>query len=163
MPKLLFLVDTSDAALIHLTERAAAGARTVRFAEVDVRHAGHGGSGAEGGYRIRMLGDPEELAQYDGIALGVARSDVPSAGAAESVLARFEGALTNKVGSAFAAEGDGRRDALWRALGPMADRGMILVPDVFADGASDAARLGARLAEVVGWVTHARSHHHHHH
>jgi hypothetical protein len=59
----------------------------------------------------------------------------------------------------------------------MADRGMILVPAPFDDAsepAEAARRLGTRVAEVVGWVTHARSHvahsheqpahgHHHHH
>jgi hypothetical protein len=49
----------------------------------------------------------------------------------------------------------------------MADRGMILVPLPFSDedgSSADACRrMGKRVAEVVGWVTHARSHHHHHH
>jgi hypothetical protein len=44
---------------------------------------------------------------------------------------------------------------------------MILVPAPFADegaaNAESARRLGTRVAEVVGWVTHARSHHHHEH
>jgi hypothetical protein len=86
------------------------------------------------------------------------------ASAAEAVLAGFSGSLANKVGSAFTtAEGDSRREVLWRALAPMADRGVILVPASFSRGTADEAGLGARLAEVVGWVTHARSHHHHHH
>jgi hypothetical protein len=38
---------------------------------------------------------------------------------------------------------------------------MILVPAPLT-GPSDEAALGARLAEVIAWVTHARSHHHHH-
>jgi hypothetical protein len=42
---------------------------------------------------------------------------------------------------------------------------MILVPLPFSgDGDADALRqMGKKVAEVVGWVTHARSHHHHHH
>ena len=83
-------------------------------------------------------------------------------------LARFDGSLADKVGSAFTTRsGSDRAAALWSALSPMADRGMILVPLPFAEGReseTDACRrMGKRVAEVVGWVTHARSHHHHHH
>jgi hypothetical protein len=163
MPKLLVLFDATEPALARLADAIAAGARTVRFAEVDVRRAGEAGAGAEEGRRHRPLGESDELAQYDGIALGVAAAREPGADAAGAVLAAFTGSLANKVGSVFTtAEGDSRREALWRALAPMADRGMILVPAPFSEGAADEAGLGARLAEVVGWVTHARSHHHHH-
>jgi hypothetical protein len=45
--------------------------------------------------------------------------------------------------------------------------GMILVPAPFADeNAADQEStrgLGKRVAEVIGWVTHARSHQHHDH
>ncbi|HTK46968.1 MAG TPA: hypothetical protein VL328_03175 [Gemmatimonadaceae bacterium] len=160
MPKLLVLFDASEPALAQLADAIAAGARTVRFAEVDVRRAGDGAT--DGRWRHRALGGPEEFAQYDGIVLGVPEHDGSGPGAAESTLTRFEGSLANKVGSAFtAAEGAPRRETLWRALAPMADRGMILVPAPLT-GPSDEAALGARLAEVIAWVTHARSHHHHH-
>jgi hypothetical protein len=40
---------------------------------------------------------------------------------------------------------------------------MILVPAPFDDHepGESARRAGTRVAEVIGWVTHARSHHHH--
>jgi hypothetical protein len=83
-------------------------------------------------------------------------------------LARFDGGLADKVGSAFTTEVGAERTAvLWSTLSPMADRGMILVPLPFTEGRESEAdacrRMGKRVAEVVGWVTHARSHHHHHH
>jgi multimeric flavodoxin WrbA len=164
MPKLLVLYDANEPALARLADAIAAGARAVRFAEVDVRRCGDASAAVEAGLRHRALGQVEELEQYDGIAVGVPARDGPGPGAAESVLARFEGSLANKVGSAFTvAEGGARRETLWRALAPLADRGMILVPASFVEGASDEGALGRRLAEVIGWVTHARSHHHHHH
>jgi len=46
----------------------------------------------------------------------------------------------------------------------LADRGMILVPPastVPEDVLESAREQGKRVAQVVGWVTHARSHHHH--
>lgn len=164
MPKLLVVYDASEPALARLADTIAAGARTVRFAEVDIRRYGDASADVEAGSRHRALGQVEELEQYDGIAVGVPASDGPGPSAADSALARFEGSLVNKVGSAFTvAEGAARRETLWRALAPMADGGMILVPASFVEGTSDEAALGARLAEVIGWVTHARSHHPHHH
>ena len=83
-------------------------------------------------------------------------------------LGGFGGSLANKVGTVITpATGAERRTVLWSVLSPLADRGMILVPAPFAAerGASDesARELGKRVAEVIGWVTHARSHHHGHH
>jgi NAD(P)H dehydrogenase (quinone) len=164
MPKLLVLFDATDPALTHLADAVAAGARTVRFAEVDVRRAGEVVAGAEDAPRHRVLATSEELAHYDGIVLGIPPFRASGASAAETVLMEFAGSLANRVGSAFTtAEGAWRRETLWRALATMADRGMILVPGPFSEGPADDAGLGVRLAEVVGWVTHARSHHHHHH
>jgi hypothetical protein len=88
--------------------------------------------------------------------------------AASRTLGAFGGSLANKVGAVITpATGADRRTVLWSALGPMADRGMILVPAPFGDEGAvsdESARgLGKRVAEVIGWVTHARSHHHGHH
>ena len=162
MPKLLVLFHAHSAELAPLVDAVADGARGVRFAEVDVRSLG----GRAMPMSRRPLERIEDLASYDGIIVGVA-SGAAANGIVES-LAGFDGSLADKVGSAFTAEsGAGRAAALWSALSPMADRGMILVPLPFADGReseTDACRrMGKRVAEVVGWVTHARSHHHHHH
>jgi NAD(P)H dehydrogenase (quinone) len=162
MPKLLVLYDASEPALARLAEAIAAGARAVRFAEVDLRRAGDADAAVEAS-RPPTLAQAEELDRYDGIAVGIPARDGDRPSAAESMLARFDGSLVNKVGSAFTAtEGGARRETLWRALTPMAERGMILVAASFAEGDADEAALGRRLAEVIGWVTHARSHHHHH-
>ena len=114
----------------------------------------------------RPLERIEDLASYDGIIVGVG-SGATANGIVES-LARFDGSLADKVGSAFtAASGADRAAALWSVLSQMADRGMILVPLPFADGREPGDRRvsadGKAVAEVVGWVTHARSHQHHHH
>jgi NAD(P)H dehydrogenase (quinone) len=97
------------------------------------------------------------------------------------------GALVNKVGAAFtsvATGHGGHETTLWSIMTPMASLGMILVPPGYSDpvmfaggspygatastgagspGEQDLAAArhqGKRVAEVVGWVTHAKSHHH---
>ena len=81
-------------------------------------------------------------------------------------IGRLDESLANKVGSVVTtATGRDRSAVLWATLTPMGNRGMILVPAPFTDSSESAAesarRLGKRVAEVIGWVTHARSHHHH--
>lgn len=92
----------------------------------------------------------------------------------------------NKVGSAFTSAGAGQggsESTIASMLAPLTRLGMILVPPGYplpvsmqqpspsadADGLAMhseehalavARHLGKRVAEVVGWVTHARSHHH---
>lgn len=164
MPKLLVLVPARGTELAPLADAVLEGARSVRFAEVDVRTFGDAVDAAPSRKSLAGSGD---LASYDGIVVGAPAGDVEGAEFRET-LARFGGSLTNKVGSAFTTgSGAGRTAVLWSALAPMADRGMILVPLPFAsegDTSVDACRqMGKRVAEVIGWVTHAKSHHHHHH
>ncbi len=164
MPKLLVLVPAHGTELAPLADEVLEGARSVRFAEVDVRTFGEAGDATP---RRKPLAGIDDLASYDGIVVGVPAGDAKGEPLQET-LARFEGSLANKVGSAFTTgSGVARTAALWSALAPMADRGMILVPLPFSDGGDASAdacrRMGKRVAEVVGWVTHARSHHHHHH
>jgi NAD(P)H dehydrogenase (quinone) len=98
-----------------------------------------------------------------------------------------QGALVNKVGAAFtsvATAHGGHETTLWSIMTPMANLGMIIVPPGYSDavmfaggspyGATAstgggppseadlaAARYqGKRVAEVTGWITHARSHAH---
>jgi NAD(P)H dehydrogenase (quinone) len=98
-----------------------------------------------------------------------------------------QGALVNKVGAAFtsvATGHGGHETTLWSIMTPMANLGLILVPPGYTDavmfaggspygatattgggapGASDLAAArhqGKRVAEVVSWITHARSHKH---
>jgi hypothetical protein len=164
MPKLLVLFPARSAELVPLADAVVEGARSVRFAEVDVRTVGDAGDGAT----VRKpLASIDDITSYDGIVVGVPAGDEERKSLQET-LARFDGSLSDKVGSAFTTgSGAGRAAILWSALTPMADRGMILVPLPFSDeGASSAEacrRMGKRVADVIGWVTHARSHHQHHH
>jgi hypothetical protein len=170
MPKLLVLFQSRQSDVVDLAEAAVEGARRVRFAEVDLRRLADANetsapesTRAMGGREHRTLGHVDDLVAYDGLLF------VVSAGAdASDALTRTLGAigapLTNKVGSALTpATGTDRSAVLWSALTPMADHGMILVPAAFDDANESreaARRLGTRVAEVIGWVTHARSHHH---
>ena len=161
MPKLLVLLSAGSTELASLADAVLEGARSVRFAEVDVRTFGAADDTVPS---RKPLSGSDELASYDGIVIGV--GDVEGRSFHET-LARSDGSLTNKVGSAFTTESDAARTAvLWSTFSAMADRGMILVPLPFSGeevASADACRLmGKRVAEVVGWVTHARSHHHHH-
>ena len=170
MPKLLVLFHSRSPDVIALAEAAADGARTVRFAEVDLRRLAESDAGTHAaatdvvGRVHRTLDHVEDITAYDGLILVL-----PEAADATAALTRtfdaLGGSLVNKVGSVVAAAGSGRTALLWSALTPMADRGMILVPMPFGGaegaGAESARRLGNRVAEVIGWVTHARSHHHH--
>src|SRR5215831_8300834 len=128
MPKLLLLYPARSAELAPLADAVLDGARSVRFAEVDVRTFGDEGDAAAS---RKPLAGIDDLASYDGLVVGVPAGDEQDL---RETLARFEGSLTNKVGSAFTTgSGAGRTAALWSALSPMADRGMILVPLPFSD------------------------------
>lgn len=168
MPKLLVLFQSDSPDVVRLAEAAADGGRRVRFAEVDLRRlatsdaAGHGTDGRAS----RPLEQVGDIAAYDGLIL-VAGHGADAGAALVRALATFTGSLVNKVGCALSsAAGSDRRAVLWSVLTPMADRGMILVPASF-DGEEpedeSARRAGTRIAEVISWVTHARSHHHHDH
>lgn len=168
MPKLLVLFQSHRADVVHLAETAAEGARSVRFTEVDVRRLAIAAAAIDqttDGRAHRPLGQVDEIGTYDGLILAVE----PEADAGEAltrVIGTFGGSLANKVGAVLApGTGTDRRTVLWSVLGSMAEREMILVPAPFADeGAANgetARRAGKRVAEVVSWVTHARSHHHH--
>lgn len=168
MPKLLVLFHSSSPDVIGLAEAAAAGARSVRFAEVDLRRFSEPDAGTHSddvGRAHRPLEHADDIAAYDGLILALPAARDATATPTETFGA-LGGSLVNKVGSVVTvAEGEGRGAILWSALTPMADRGMILVPPSFTQSEEPAAdcarRIGKRVAEVVGWVTHARSHHDH--
>jgi NAD(P)H dehydrogenase (quinone) len=166
MPKLLVLFDARSDDMTRLAEAVAEGARGVRFAEVDVRLLGAAAADGTPSARHRTLESADALAGYDGIIIGAM---LPAGNdPAIAALRTASTSLVDKVGSAFAATEDGgsRTAALWSVLTPMADRGMILVTPPMTESPSDelesAREQGKRVADVVGWVTHARSHHHHH-
>ncbi len=172
MPKLLVLFQSRSPDVVRLAEAAMQGARSVRFAEVDLRRLPTSGdapdTAPDTGIRAhQLLQHVEDVGQYDGLILAVGREG-DAGEALVRTLSEVGGSLANKVGAVITpATGAERSAALWSVLSPMADRGMILVPAPFADsGAADdepTRALGKRVAEVIGWVTHARSHHHHEH
>ena len=164
MPKLLVLFQSPRPDVLHLAEAAVDGARRVRFTEVDLRRVAT--TDAVGpdtdGRAPRPLDQADDIAGYDGLIL-VATHDTDAGAELVRTLEAFHGSLANKVGCVLSsAVGGDRQRVLWSVLTPMADRGMILVPAPFGDhDVTEAARrTGARVAEVTGWVTHARSHHH---
>jgi hypothetical protein len=104
---------------------------------------------------------------YDGIIVGAPASGDDGHDAVRTLLEESTANLANKVATAFtvATVPDVRRAALWSVLIPMAERAMIIVPPRAAEAGDDdvetARKLGKRATDVVGWITHARSHHHH--
>jgi multimeric flavodoxin WrbA len=183
MPKLLVLFHSRTgrtAALADaIADAIADGARSVRFAEVDVRRLDDGRD-AEGGdrdgsrRRHRALADEGSLADYDGIILGASAQEGSIPSEIIGLLERLEplrrtGALVNKVGAAFVPAGSAEEPALWSLLGAMGRLGTILVPPLPTSGSSGpdaelaaATDLGRRVATVVEWVTHAKHHAHGH-
>ncbi|MEO6528869.1 MAG: hypothetical protein ABIP93_19785 [Gemmatimonadaceae bacterium] len=170
MPKLLVLFDARSDDLARLADAVAEGVRSVRFAEVDVRRAPPDGApedGARLGSRHRTLESPDALAAYDGIIVGATASGGDEHDAVRALLDASAVNLANKVASAFTVTTnvDARRAALWSVLIPMAERLMIIVPPRVDEPGDDdgetARKLGKRVTDVVGWITHARSHHHH--
>lgn len=206
MPKILVLFYSRTGNTAALADAVADGARSVRFAEVDVRRiddlapqsvidatpewkAGRETLSA----KYRVMGPVEELATYDALVLGAPTRYGIMAAELKNVLDQTgplwqKGALVNKVGSAFtsvATGHGGHETTLWSIMTPMANLGMIIVPPGYTDavmfsggspygatattgggapGEADLAAArhqGRRVAEVTGWITHARSHHHH--
>ncbi|MDB4882223.1 MAG: hypothetical protein JWL95_989 [Gemmatimonadetes bacterium] len=174
MPKLLVLFDARSHDVATLADAVAEGARGVRFAEVDVRRTAFLGAAAREGdeardrlaSRYRALESPDALAAYDGIIVGASASE-GAHDALRDLLGDCTASLANKVASAFTtASAERRRDALWSVLIPMAERAMIIAPPRAAEPGDDdiesARKLGKRVTDIVGWITHARSHHQHH-
>ena len=203
MSKILILFYSRTGNTAALADAIADGAKSVRFAEVDVRRiddlapasvrdaipdwkSSHETLTA----KYQTFPDVNALADYDAIILGSpTRYGIMSA-ELKNVLDQTgplwqEGALVNKVGAAFtsvATQHGGHETTLWSIMTPMANLGMILVPPGYSDavmfaggspygatattgggapGAADLAAArhqGKRVAEVTGWITHARSH-----
>lgn len=174
MPRLLVLMDGANEETAGIAESIHAGARSVRFAECDLMRlpgapdAAHAARVA----RLRTFDDVDALSAYDAIVLGAPAGEhqrllqlLSDAGAAG-----LRGGLANKLGAVFPAadaSATGEAHPLWPLLAPMARYGMILVPPGYAgpdgtpeDPSAAAHRLGKRLVDIAGWITHARSHHH---
>ena len=147
--KVLVLFYSRTGGTAALAEAIAEGARSVRFAEVDVRRVddlapesviasvpGWQESRAKLAARYKTLDDVESLASYDALVLGSpTRYGVMSA-ELKNVLDQTgplwqRGALVDKVGSAFtsvATPHGGHEMTLQSIMTPMMHHGMILVP-----------------------------------
>jgi NAD(P)H dehydrogenase (quinone) len=191
MPKILVLFHSRTGSTAALADAVAEGVRSVRFAEVTVRRLDDDASPeavaavpgwAEGraalASRYQPLRGVEELAEHDALILGAPVRDGHVGAEVTRLLDQAcplqrRGALANTVGSAFTPTTDASGEPpLWSLHAPLARLGLILVPPAPADAApaspaaaeqdlAAARQLGRRVAEVVGWVTHAKSHHHH--
>jgi len=166
MPKTLVLFHGAGDDVVAMAEAVADGVQSVRFAEVDVRRLDEPGASGNA-TRHRALAGAEELATYDGLVLGTGAGEVLP-GAVSRLLAqandiRRSGTFGTLVGAAFSATGgdahDGNDDARWALLRALGELGLVLVPAT-GGGAESARKLGHRVAHVVSWITHARSHHH---
>ena len=161
MPKILILFAGQPNAM---TNAVAEGARSVRFSEVELRRISARPAGTPSDHHQTLAG-LEEMVPYDGIIVAASASGAmpPELSAVfEQAAAAAPGkAWQNKVGSAFTPNSDGRPD-VWRTLATLGDLGMIVIAPS-ASGEDAGRELGARVAQAVGWVTHARSHHHHAH
>jgi NAD(P)H dehydrogenase (quinone) len=185
MPKILVLFHGHTGDTARIADAIAEGARSIRFSEVDVRRIddpASSGSPDDAGVKHRTLGSTDELPEYDALVFGAPSGPGARSAELEALLGQAgapgqRGALVNKVGSAFTAlpgGDDAREAALWAVMTPMASLGMIIVAPYHGgsgpldgDAASDAGLAaarehGKRIADVVAWITHARSHAHSH-
>lgn len=164
MPKTLVLFHGNSDAIAATADAVAEGVRSVRFAEVDVRQLAP--AGEPGTQRHRALSSADELAGYDALVLGAAGdAEIPrdiEQFLGEAAALRQRGGLGTSVGASFVAEATGAAndDARWMLLRALGALQLVLVPGT-GEGAEPAKALGHRVAHVVSWITHARSHHHH--
>jgi NAD(P)H dehydrogenase (quinone) len=192
MPKTLVLFYSRGGRSAALADAIVEGARSVRFAEVDVRRldelAGAHAIEADPEWsasrsvlaaRYRTLEGIERLADYDAIVLGgpTHQDTLPAelARVLDEAAAMHGHALLDRVGSAFTSTGaeSGGERTPWPILAAMGRLGMILVPSAPADAPAEGAapsdadleaarRLGRRVATVADWVRHAKGHAHGH-
>lgn len=165
MPKTLVLFHGNSKDIARLADAVADGVRSVRFAEVDVRRLAGSSEPTEAG-RVRTIANADELAAYDGLVLGTdGQGPVPDAVSqllVQTETLRQQKALGTSVGAAFVAGAGATdiEDVRWTLLRALGALGLVLVP-ASGEGAESARQLGHRVAHVVSWITHARSHHHH--
>ena len=164
MPKILVLFTGQPSATVNAV---ADGARSVRFSEVEMRRVARAERDGDVPPDVHQaLAGAEEMMPYDAIVVAAS-----AGGSLDPALAQVLEQATasapastwqNKVGSAFLAEESSGSVDVWPALARLGTMGMLVVAPSAA-GADAAGELGMRVAKVVGWVTHARSHHHDHH
>src|SRR6476661_8278863 len=154
MPKILILFYSRTGNTAALADAVADGAKSVRFAEVDVRRIDDlapasvidsipewKSSREKLSARYQTFGDVNALADYDALILGSpTRYGIMSA-ELKNVLDQTgplwqRGALVNKVGAAFTSVSTphgGHETTLWSIMTPMANLGLIIVPPGYSD------------------------------
>jgi hypothetical protein len=162
MPKILVLFAGQPTTLVNAV---ADGARSVRFSEVELRRIDDVDPASAPDHH-QTLGGAEEMMSYDGVVVAASEGGVVPP-ALRSLLEQAAASASvavwqNKVGSAFMPTSGEQRADVWPALTTLGDLGMLVIAPS-GSGAEAGRQLGARVAQVVGWVTHARSHHHHAH
>lgn len=148
-----------------MVNAVAEGARGVRFSEVELYRVRGDAAGTPADAHQTLV-SADEMLPYDAVVVAVT-----AGGSLDPELGRFledathatpRTAWKNKVASAFPSEPSEHPTDLWPSLATLGNMGMLVVSPSAAT--MDAAKeLGARIAQVVSWVTHARSHHHHAH
>jgi hypothetical protein len=145
MPKVLVLFAGDDGATAPLAADVAAGAKAVRFTEVEVRPvAGQTADELQSYDGVVIVGDGDELpSPLESLLEACERADAPG----------FENTVFGTVGFANATILE--RLARLGGIAVTARRGL--------DAKTQAALLGGRVAKIVGWVRHALNHEHQHH
>jgi hypothetical protein len=154
MPKLIILFFGAESSVLTLAAAAADGARGVRFTEVELRSGALDQGSSEG--RHKRLESATEVREFDGVILvRPATGDIPSEMIAllDELELSSPGALTNTVIGIPGGEDTS-------LAGRVVRLGAILVSESPGPAAPEAraARLGARVATVAGWVRHALNH-----
>ena len=150
MPKLLVVFSSIDAYAARIADVVADGAKSVRFAEVDVRAAADADADVNDRRRLRSA---DAMCDYDGVIL-VAPGPESTAHELGALLTRLRVGepMPNTV---FALAGEENAEM----LADIARSGGLVVGQPRAASADDRARmLGARVATVIGWVRHALAH-----
>ena len=154
---MIVLVAGAEDATAVLAEAVAAGAAHIRFTEVDVRTTS---SHSTNDRQIRMWGGVDELRDCDAVVF-VPSLQADSNAALSEVLQTAEREPADTfLNTIFAVTG--ASDAAF--LARIANLGGIIVspPRGSQDSTRQAHALGGRVAKVVEWVRHARSHDHGH-
>lgn len=184
MPKTLVLFHSRTGHTARLADAVADGARSVPFAEVDVRRidtlvdhiAGSERADAAPSSpleatmrRHRVLSSVDALADYDGLILGSPVRYGAMAAEVQHVLdaartLQTRGALVDRVGAAFASADDGEggvEPTVWSMLMALSHFGMLLVPPSPA-AITAAAPSGAHPPHHAPHGHHAHDHDHAH-
>jgi hypothetical protein len=163
VPRVVILVPSAQHTAPIVAQTVADGAARVRFTEVEVRAIS--GDAATDGRRVRALEGIESLTESDAVI--VTTSAPPDADVElKTVLERAERDLPNHVFSNTVFAVIGASEAEWLPIVARLGGIVVSIPRGSENPDERARALGERVATVVEWVRHARSHEHghaHHH